>query len=106
MAPYADFAGLIAELQTVLRTLASDPEQLLMESRLRDVRVDLATTMTTYLGVVLSGLLHLFIALALAFYLLRDGDSLAAWIRTHFTDETLVTYGRAVDSDLKTVFFV
>lgn len=105
LAPYTDFAGLITELQTVLRALASDPEQLLAESRLRDTGVDIATTMTEYLGVVLKGLLHLFVSVAIAFYLLRDGDRLVAWIRTHFTDETFITYGRAVDADLETVFF-
>ncbi|MEF8824733.1 MAG: AI-2E family transporter [Halapricum sp.] len=105
LGPYIDFAGLTGELQTVLRTLVSDPEQVLAESRLRNVLMDVVAAVTEYLGVVLTGLLHLFVALALAFYLLRDGDRLVAWTRTHFTDETLVTYGRAVDTDLKTVFF-
>ncbi|WP_299233012.1 AI-2E family transporter [Natronomonas sp.] len=105
LTPYTDFAGLIGELQVVLRTLASDPGRLLTESRLRTVGVNFTAAITTYLGVVLSGLLHLFIVLALAFYLLRDGERLAAWIRGRFPDETLVSYGRAVDADLKTVFF-
>ncbi|MFC7018535.1 AI-2E family transporter [Haloarcula halobia] len=105
LGPYTDFAGLTAELQTVLQTLVSDPGQLLAESRLRGILTDTATAMTEYLGVVLTGLLHLFVALALAFYLLRDGDRLVAWTHNNFADETLVTYGRAVDSDLKTVFF-
>lgn len=105
LSPYTDFAGLTEELQTVFQTLASDPAQLLAESGLRDTLLDIAATMTEYLGVVLTGLLHLFVALALAFYLLRDGDRLVAWTRTQFTDETLLSYGRAVDSDLKTVFF-
>jgi predicted PurR-regulated permease PerM len=49
--------------------------------------------------------LQLFIALAFAFYLLRDDDRLADWVLDNFEDETLVTYGRAVDADLQTVFF-
>jgi predicted PurR-regulated permease PerM len=105
LAPYTDFAGLTEELQMVFQTLLSDPEQLLTRSRLRGILTDIVGAMTEYLGVVLTGLLHLFVALALAFYLLRDGDRLAAWTRTHFTDDTLHTYGRAVDADLKTVFF-
>ncbi len=105
LGPYTDFAGLIEELQTVLQTLVSDPDQLLAESRLRDTLTDVVAAMTEYLGVILTGLLHLFVAVALAFYLLRDGDRLVGWIRANFTDETLVTYGRAVDADLKTVFF-
>lgn len=105
LAPYTNFAGLTEELQLVVQTLVSDPEQLLTGSRLRAILTDTVAATTEYIGAVLTGLLHLFVALALAFYLLRDGDRLAAWTCTHFTDETLLTYGRAVDADLKTVFF-
>lgn len=105
LGPYTDVAGLTRELQTVFQTLVADPEQLLAESRLRDVLMEIVATMTGYLGVILNGLLHLFVALALAFYLLRDADRLAAWVRTQFPDDTLAAYGRAVDTDLKTVFF-
>lgn len=105
LSPYTDFAGLTEELQAVLQTLASDPEQLLTRSSLRAILTDIVAATTEYLGVVLNGLLHLFVALALAFYLLRDGDRLVAWTRTHFADDTLLSYGRAVDADLKTVFF-
>lgn len=105
LGPFTDFAGVIDELQLVLQTLISDPEQLLAESRLRDVVTGLIAATAGYLGVVLTGLLHLFVAVALAFYLLRDGDRLVAWVRTQFPDETLVAYGEAVDNDLKTIFF-
>ena len=103
--PYAESIGLIGELQTVVRSLATNPEQLLAESRLQAIATDIAAAMATYFGVVLTGLLHLFVALALAFYLLRDGDRLVEWIGTQLADETLITYGAAVDSDLQTIFF-
>jgi predicted PurR-regulated permease PerM len=105
LAPYADLVGLTREFQAVLYSLLSDPERILTESRLRAVVTELVAAATAYLGVFLVGLLHLFVAVALAFYLLRDGDRLAAWVRATFPDETLVAYGRAVDADLKTVFF-
>ena len=105
LGPFTDFAAVADELQLVLETLLSDPGQLLAESGLRDVVMDVVGALAAYLGVVLTGLLHLFVAVALAFYLLRDGDRLVGWILTQFPDETLVSYGRAVDTDLKTVFF-
>jgi len=105
LGPYTDTAGLLGEFQTVLQPLLSEPERILTESQLRNAATNIAATTGAYFGVILNGLLHLFVALALAFYLLRDGDRLVAWIRTTFPDETLVDYGHAVDADLKTVFF-
>ena len=61
----------------------------------------------SYLPLVLTFLLNLFIALAVTFYLLRDGDKLAGWIRRTFGRDTGVfdTYARAVDEDLSSVYF-
>ncbi|SIR81592.1 Predicted PurR-regulated permease PerM [Haladaptatus litoreus] len=52
-------------------------------------------------------LLQLFVALAFAFYLLRDDDKLVRWFRHRIggEQETAYTYGRAVDSNLQTVYF-
>jgi predicted PurR-regulated permease PerM len=105
LAPYLDSTGLITELRTLVQSLAANPEQLLTGGQLQGIAMELLATLSTYLGVVLTGLLHLFVALALAFYLLRDGDRLVEWVHGHFPNETLVTYGRTVDADLKTVFF-
>jgi predicted PurR-regulated permease PerM len=58
----------------------------------------------TFLGI---GAIHLFVMLALAFYLLRDDYRLARWFRTRFADDTgvLEAYLRAVDRDFNNIFF-
>jgi predicted PurR-regulated permease PerM len=105
LAPYAEMLGVTEELRTSFQALVANPQQLLSDGRFRDVAMDIASTLAAYLGVVLTGVVHLFVAAALAFYLLRDGDRLSKWIRSTFRDDMLITYGRAVDDDLKTVFF-
>ncbi|MFB6130723.1 MAG: AI-2E family transporter [Salinigranum sp.] len=53
------------------------------------------------------GLLHLFIIVAIAFYLLRDDHRLSRWFMQRFGDERDVVeaYFRAVDSDFHSIFF-
>ena len=53
------------------------------------------------------GAIHLFVMLALAFYLLRDDHKLARWVRGRFGDENgvLEAYLRAVDRDFNNIFF-
>ncbi|WP_226023501.1 AI-2E family transporter [Halomicrobium salinisoli] len=59
-----------------------------------------------YLAVLGVGLLHLFVMLALAFYLLRDGPRFNRWLR-NFTDQrgVLDQYLREVDRSLDKVFY-
>ncbi|WP_225334464.1 AI-2E family transporter [Halomicrobium urmianum] len=74
--------------------------------------VDAGTVSTTlesavgYLAVLGTGLLHLFVMLALAFYLLRDGPRFNRWLR-NFTDQrgVLDQYIREVDRSLDKVFY-
>ena len=64
------------------------------------------TTALGYLGVLGTGLLHLFVMFALAFYLLRDGPKLSRWVlRYGDGNGVLQAYARAVDADLKSIFF-
>lgn len=105
LAPYFEFAGPARDLGALLDSIASDPSRLLQDGRLREVAMAVITTFGQFLGAFLNGVVQLFIALALAFYLLRDDHRIAAWVRANFDDDLLVTYGRAVDADLQTVFF-
>jgi predicted PurR-regulated permease PerM len=105
LAPYLDVAGTTSELQTLVRSLLTDPGQLLSESRLQSVVAEVLGAAASYVGVLLTGLLHIFVALALAFYLLRDGDRLSAFARRQVSDGAFIRYARAVDADLKTIYF-
>lgn len=60
-----------------------------------------------YVSAVISGLMQLFIALIVAFYLLRDDHRLMGWVREALiADESVfLAYGQAVDQDLKTIYF-
>jgi len=53
------------------------------------------------------GAVHLFVMLALAFYLLRDDHRIARWAVGRFGDDrgVLAEYARAVDRDLSSIFF-
>ncbi|WP_277555261.1 AI-2E family transporter [Halobaculum limi] len=53
-----------------------------------------------------TGAIHLFVMLAVAFYLLRDGSRLGRYL-VRFTDQGGIVdaYGLAVDRDLKSIFF-
>ena len=57
-----------------------------------------------FLGV---GVVHLFVILALSFYLLRDGHRLSRWTLRRFGDDDGVAreFATAVDRDLRDVFF-
>ncbi|MDG5775519.1 AI-2E family transporter [Haloarculaceae archaeon H-GB2-1] len=67
------------------------------------------TTLESLLGVlgfVGNGLLHLFVMFALAFYMLRDGYRVSAWL-SNFGDQygVLEEYVRTVDRSLDKVFY-
>ncbi|WP_132058824.1 AI-2E family transporter [Halorussus amylolyticus] len=59
------------------------------------------------LAAAVGGLVHVSLAFAFAFYLLRDGDRIAAWFRGSVADRETAAhaYATAVDDDLETVFF-
>ena len=66
-----------------------------------------AATGAGALAFLADGLLHVVIALAIAFYLLRDDDGIRAWFRDNVADEgdALFAYVTAVDRDLATIYF-
>jgi predicted PurR-regulated permease PerM len=59
------------------------------------------------LGTVATGLLHVTLASAFAFFLLRDGDRLARWFRNGIAgpESAAYIYLRTVDRELQTVYF-
>lgn len=105
LAPYFDLSG-VNSPQEFVSFLVTNPQQLSGLFAPSAVQ-RLLESVGTYLAVLASGLLQAFIALAVAFYLLRDDHKLAGWVRTALgrDDDTLVAYGQAIDQDLKTIYF-
>ncbi|WP_332899257.1 AI-2E family transporter [Haladaptatus sp. CMSO5] len=60
-----------------------------------------------YTGFIGNLLLHLFVMIALAFYLLRDGHKITRWFQSRFGDErgVLEAYLKNVDEDFHNIFF-
>ncbi|EMA45421.1 AI-2E family transporter [Halococcus saccharolyticus] len=96
----------IDNLRELVTSAVQNPEQYLGPGGLESLGEALGTT-TGYLGAAGNALLHLFIVLALAFYLLRDDHKLAAWFRTELAGERTAAYAYldAVDRNLKTIYF-
>lgn len=102
LGPYLD----VVEPYVALSSLIQDPLSLLTEAGGVEALSGTLRVGLSYLGVVGTGVLHLFVMLALAFYLLRDGPRLARW-GTTFTDKhgVLDHYFRKVDQSLDKVFY-
>jgi predicted PurR-regulated permease PerM len=85
--------------------IASNPETLLSEAGGMELLQTTLSEAMNYVGFIATGLLHVFIMLALAFYLLRDGPRMSRWA-SEFGDEygVLETYVRAVDGSLEKIF--
>lgn len=103
--PYLDYSMLYAQVREqveVIRQSGFDTGNL-------DVAGLLETTLNQvlgWLGLAGSVVLHLFVVLIVAFYLLRDDHRFAAWARSFVDEDGVVDeYVRAVDADLKTVYF-
>ncbi|WP_178917236.1 AI-2E family transporter [Natronomonas gomsonensis] len=96
VSPYFDVSALV-----------EDPATLFQNPDVVDALLVVFDGVYDYLPFVVSVLLHLFVALALTFYLLRDGPKLAEWVSDVFGDDAgvLDAYGTAVDRDLKSVYF-
>lgn len=104
LGPLVDAEALSAAQRRVIVTLLDEPVRLLADrppvaSRLFDVAA-------TVFGATAFVLFHLFVAVALAYFLLQDGGRLAGWVREHLLGEGTLAdaYLRAVDHDLETVY--
>jgi len=98
-----ELLGSIADPATLLEL---DPERYLTAEGLQSLGASLGSAVDTvaFVGV---GAIHLFVMLALAFYLLRDGGRLSKWAVKEFGDDrgVLKAYGQEVDRDFKGIFF-
>ena len=102
--PYVGASLTLDDIETSARAALDDPSQFgqLNQSALGVLQAAIGSVVSA-----LNALIHLFIALIVAFYLLRDDHRIAAWARETFItpDGVVDSYLVAVDSDLKSVFF-
>ncbi|WP_170830595.1 AI-2E family transporter [Halogranum gelatinilyticum] len=99
--------GLQAQLAPSLNALVTDVDLEALLSGSLDTAtllqsLSVASQSISFVGL---GALHLFVILAVAFYLLRDGPRLAALCHQCVPDATFSAYAHAVDRDLKNVYF-
>jgi predicted PurR-regulated permease PerM len=98
--------GLLAALTDPRQLLEADLTPYLSAETIGQFTRSLASAVDTFafLGV---GAVHLFVMIALAFYLLRDDRRLADWTLSTLGDQRgiVLAYGTAVDHDLKAIFF-
>ena len=102
LGPFLDVIRPYVELSSII----TDPATLLTNADGIEALTGTLQAAVGYVGVLGTGLLHLFVMMALAFYLLRDGAHLARW-GTNFTDKhgVLDHYFRQVDRSLDKVFY-
>jgi predicted PurR-regulated permease PerM len=104
----ADLSGIWTQVQPYVNasTVALRPEDILADPNTELVR-DVGLSALQYVGVVGIGLLHLFVMIALAFYLLRDDHKLSRHVRRQFADDggVFAAYATAVDRDFNSIFF-
>jgi len=92
--------------QSVAEALGNLPGLVGQLSQVSEIREGLATALGV-LGTVSTGLLHLTLALTLAFFLFRDGHRLQSWYRREVggRDTAAYAYLADVDADLEVVYF-
>ncbi|MFC6823405.1 AI-2E family transporter [Halopelagius fulvigenes] len=106
LTPYFDIEASVEGLETTIEQVIADPSQL-NQLNIGAITTNLVDVLSTSAVILLNGALHLFIALVIVFYLLRDGHRIAEWARDTFLEPGGVVdaYLRAVDRDLKNVYF-
>ncbi|WP_410767270.1 AI-2E family transporter [Haloferax sp. DFSO60] len=103
---YGINSDILSRIASPQALLAYDFESLLTPSTVSSVfdSLDVATSTLAFLGI---GAVHLFVMIAIAFYLLRDDHRLSRWGRSMFADDRGIfeAYMRAVDTDFNHIFF-
>ena len=106
LGPYLKQIAGTQNSQVAIHRILSNPQRL---TRYLDPHTtsELFISAGGYVGVVVTGLLHVFIALIIAFYLLRDDQKLAHWFTSQIsgTDSATHAFLEAVDTDLETIYF-
>ncbi|WP_168216189.1 AI-2E family transporter [Halorussus halobius] len=105
LAPFVDVAALTEGQQDLLTSLLNRPGA--VESVPVDRVRSLLTGGLSVVGTVFGVFVHVSLTFGFAFFLLRDGDRIAAWFRNNVAGEgtTGHAYATAVDDDLESVFF-
>jgi predicted PurR-regulated permease PerM len=100
------FSEQIERIEGIAATVQG-PEQLLSDPAVVSSLESALSTGLASLSFVGTLLLHLFIMLAIAFYLLRDDHRLSRWVASSLADDRGVfdAYAAAIDRDLSSVFF-
>lgn len=88
-------------------SVVQNPQQILESESLRALIESSARQAVDYIGFIGNGGLHLFVMIAIGFYLLRDDHRLSKWFHRQFDDGAglLRDYTKAVDRDLSNIFF-
>jgi len=113
LGPYVDVTELTRNVDAVVAEVLKDPS-VLTRGPLADQLAGLAEQFGNLagaaagsLGFVASVGLHLFIALVVTFFLLRDDYRIVRWYKSTFDSgpDVVWVYARAVDEDLHSIFF-
>jgi predicted PurR-regulated permease PerM len=105
LAPVVDVEALTGGQQNVSELLSSVPGSL--QSLPMGGAEALLTSGLAVLAAAAGVLVHVSLAFAFAFFLLRDGDRIETWFRNSVAGEGTAghAYATAVDDDLETIFF-
>lgn len=90
-----------------LTAIIDSPQEFLAAPDRLDALGGIIDQAATYLGLIGTAALHLFVMIAIAFYLLRDDYKLSRWVRRRFSDGdgVLEQYLDAVDRSYHNIFF-
>lgn len=97
--PYVDVAALTDDPWRMAVDQFRDPNS--------ETLNQVVSTALGFLQAAATGITHVFIAIAIAFYLLRDQHRIANWFENDVGGEGTASYGyaNAVDQDLQTIYF-